>query len=131
MPTLRAAGTFEVTLTPHPGDGTPFARVTVAKRFHGALDASSEVEMLSAVTAVKGSAAYVALELVRGSLCGHTGTFMLQHTGVMDRGRPSLAIAVVPDSGTGALTGLTGTMTIEVSGGAHRYEITAAVPADV
>jgi len=125
---VRAAGPFDVTPTRHPADGSPFARTTFAKRFHGDLDATSTVEMLSATTAVPGSAAYVALERVDGMLGGRAGSFLLQHTGLMDRGQPSLLVAVVPDSGTGALAGLVGTMTIEIAAGAHRYAFAGTLP---
>jgi hypothetical protein len=77
--------------------------------------------MLSAGTGVKGSAGYVAIERVSGTLLGHTGTFMLQHSGTMTRGTPRLTITVVPDSGTGQLVGLAGTMTIEIANGKHSY----------
>lgn len=125
---VRAAGRFDVTPTPQAPGGTPFARTVIAKRFHGDLDATGEVEMLSARTAVAGSAAYVALERVEGTLCGRSGSFLLQHTGTMDRGRPSLAISVVPDSGTGGLEGLAGSMTIEITGGEHRYRFAGTLP---
>ena len=78
--------------------------------------------MLAAGTAVKGSAGYVAIELVTGTLNGHTGTFVLQHTGTMTRGVPQLSITVVPDSGTGQLVGLTGKMTINIANGKHSYD---------
>ncbi len=126
---VRAAGRFALTPAPQPAGGTPFARTLIAKRFHGDLEAAGEVEMLSVRTPVAGSAAYVALERVAGTLCGRRGTFLLHHTGVMDRGRPSLAIAVVPDSGTAGLAGLTGTMTIEIADGEHRYVFAGTLPA--
>ncbi|MFO1323388.1 MAG: DUF3224 domain-containing protein [Burkholderiales bacterium] len=127
--TARAAGTFEVTLTPQPAhDGTSLRRLAIAKRFRGDLDAASGGEMLSATTDVKGSAGYVALERVEGSLHGARGSFVLQHSGTMDRGTPSLAICVVPDSGTGELAGLAGTMTIDVVDGRHSYVFTYTLP---
>ncbi|MFO1414990.1 MAG: DUF3224 domain-containing protein [Burkholderiales bacterium] len=126
---VRAAGRFDVTPSPQPAGGTPFARTLIAKRFHGELDATGEVEMLSARTAVAGSAAYVALERVEGTLCGRAGSFLLQHSGTMDRGRPALAITVVPDSGTGQLEGLAGSMAIDIAGGEHHYRFTGTLPA--
>jgi hypothetical protein len=122
--THRAAGTFDVKLAPQATDdaeGTPLGRLTIDKRFHGALDATSKGEMLSAGTPVKGSAGYVAIERVTGTLDGRRGSFVLQHSGTMTRGAPQLVITVVPDSGTGELTGLAGTMTIDVSDGKHAY----------
>ncbi len=122
----RAAGTFEVKLAPHPsGDASQDAslgRMTINKRFYGDLDATSQGEMLSAGTPVKGSAGYVAIEKVTGSLGGRAGAFVLQHSGVMTRGAPSLSVTVVPDSGSGELTGLSGRMTIQIEAGKHSYE---------
>jgi hypothetical protein len=129
MPELRsiqrASGPFEVTLAPlapaWSGDAAPLARMSIEKQFTGELSATSQGEMLSASTAVKGSAGYVAMEKVTGTLHGRAGTFMLQHTGTMNRGTPSLSITVVPDSGTGALSGLTGSMQIVIDDKRHSY----------
>ena len=129
----RIRGTFEVKLAALPthdtSEGSPLGRRSIDKRFHGDLDATSVGEMLSAMTAVKGSAGYVALERVTGTLGGRTGTFVLQHSGTMTRGVPGLVVTVVPDSGTDGLTGLTGTMAIEITGGQHFYEFEYALPA--
>ena len=131
--TPRATGTFEVTLTPQAApDGAGSAalgRMTIVKRFQGELTGTSSGEMLSAMTDVKGSAGYVALERVDGTLHGRSGTFVLQHSGTMNRGAPQLAIAVVPDSGTGELTGLAGTMAIEIAEGRHHYDFAYTLPA--
>ena len=110
-------------------DGNTLERRTLDKRFHGDLDAGSRGEMLSAGTAVKGSAGYVAMERVTGTLHGRSGTFVLQHTATMDRGAPSLSITVVPDSGTGELAGLTGHMNIRIEGGQHSYDFEYELPA--
>ena len=117
----RAVGTFEVKLAPQPTDA-PIGRMSIDKQFHGDLHGVSRGEMLAVQGAVQGSAAYVALERVTGTLAGRTGTFMLQHTGVMNRGAASLTITVVPDSGTEELAGLTGTMKIIIAEGRHSYE---------
>ena len=123
--TTRAAGPFDVKLTPQAGDtpaeGSPLGRMTIDKQFHGHLEATSTGEMLTVGTAIKNTAVYVAVERVAGTLHGKTGTFALHHTGVMNRGTASLTITVVPDSGTGELTGLTGTMSIEIVNGKHSY----------
>jgi Protein of unknown function (DUF3224) len=127
--TFHAAGTFEVKITPQPQEGensTP-ARMTLDKRFHGELDATSRGEMLSAMTAVKGSAGYVAIEKVTGKLGGRSGAFVLQHSGTMTRGAPQLSVTVVPDSGTDELVGLSGRMTIQVESGKHSYEFEYAL----
>jgi Protein of unknown function (DUF3224) len=124
--THHAAGPFDVTMNPEPRyesteGGIVLGRLSLSKQFHGDLEASGVVQMLSAGTAVKGSAGYVAIELVTGRLAGRTGSFVLQHSGTMNRGEATLTVAVVPDSGTGELVGLAGRMTIEIVDGKHSY----------
>ena len=122
----RASGTFEVKLTPQAladtGADAMLGRLSIDKRFHGDLDAASKGEMLSAGTAVQGSAGYVAIERVSGMLHGREGTFVLQHNATMTRGAPQLNIIVVPDSATGELEGLSGQMSINIVDGKHFYE---------
>ena len=124
--TTRARGTFEVKLSPlatyDQAEGSLLGRMSIDKQFHGDLEASSQGEMLTAGTCVKGSAGYVAIEQVTGTLQGRSGTFILQHSGTMTRGVPQLSITVVPDSGTGELAGLAGRMTIEIADGKHSYD---------
>jgi Protein of unknown function (DUF3224) len=125
--TSRATGTFDVTLTPQStddaADGAILARLSIDKRFHGDLEGGSTGEMLSAAgKAVKTSAGYVAIERVSGTLNGLAGSFVLQHTGTMNRGAPQLSVTVVPDSATGDLTGLTGHMSITITDGKHYYD---------
>jgi hypothetical protein len=122
----QATGPFEVKLTPQPladaeADGT-LGRMSIAKQFHGDLEATSRGEMLSAMSAVKGSAGYVAIERVTGKLGERQGSFVLQHNATMNRGVPQLNITVVPDSGTEELTGISGTMNIIIEGGKHSYQ---------
>jgi hypothetical protein len=113
----RASGTFEVKLAPlAPG------RMSIDKQFHGDLEATSTGEMLTAATEVKGSAGYVAIERVTGTLRGRAGAFTLQHSGTMTRGVAQLSVTVVPDSGSGQLVGLAGKMTINIADGKHSYE---------
>jgi hypothetical protein len=123
---MRASGSFEVRLTPEAADedseGAPLRRMSIAKQFHGDLEAASRGEMLTAGTRVSGSAGYVAMERVSGALHGRSGTFALQHTGTMTRGAPQLSVTVVPDSGTGELAGLAGRMSIVIADGNHAYE---------
>lgn len=123
--TKRATGSFDVKLNPempyNQAADAKLGRMSIDKLFHGDLEASSQGEMLSAGTDVKGSAGYVAIERVTGSLLGRTGAFTLQHTGIMNRGEPSLVISVVPDSGSGDMTGLAGAMRIDISGADHSY----------
>ncbi|RKI17064.1 DUF3224 domain-containing protein [Corallococcus sp. AB030] len=131
--TKRASGPFDVKLTPMaPEAGAVEAapcRMTLDKRFHGALEATSQGQMIAVRTPVEGSAGYVAMERVNGTLDGRAGTFALQHFGVMTRGAPDLVISVVPDSGTGELTGLAGSMTIDIApGGKHSYDFQYTLP---
>jgi Protein of unknown function (DUF3224) len=119
--TRRASGTFEVKLTLQSGKEDTVGRMSIEKRFRGDLEASSKGEMLSVMSGVKGSAGYVAMELVSGMLHEQSGSFALQHSGTMNRGESRLNVTVVPDSGTGELVGLWGTMEIIVSGGTHSY----------
>ncbi len=123
MPT-RASGTFDVKLNPQapddPSDPAPLGRLTIDKEFHGDLTGTSKGQMLATGTAVDGSAGYVALERVTGTVAGRSGTFVLQHYGLMDRGVGQLTVTVVPDSGTDELTGLSGQMTIDMTDG-HAY----------
>lgn len=119
----KASGTFDVKLSPQPATGDwGLGRLSINKQFHGDLSATSTGEMLSAMTGVAGSAAYVALEQVSGTLHGRRGAFTLQHTGVMNRGEGHLTVNVVPDSGEGELAGLTGQMTIRIEADAHYYD---------
>ena len=122
----HAIGAFEVKLDPQtPGDKARDAnldRLSIDKKFHGDLEAVSHGEMLAASTSVEGSAGYVAIERISGNLHGRSGTFVLQHNGIMTRGAPYLTIVVVPDSGTGQLAGLAGQMTIKIEDGKHSYD---------
>jgi uncharacterized protein DUF3224 len=128
----HAKGTFDVKLTPQAkgeGDeGSNLGRMSIDKQFHGDLEGTSKGEMLSAMTSVQGSAGYVAIEQVTGTLHGRSGTFLLQHSGLMTRGTPELTIVVVPDSGTGQLAGLTGKMTINIADGKHSYDFEYTLP---
>lgn len=132
MKSARASGAFEVQLQPagepDRGDGSTLGRMTLDKQFHGELEAVSNGQMLSAMTETKGSAGYVAIERVTGTLGGKRGSFVLQHNATMDRGTPNLNIIVVPDSGSGELVGLSGTMKINIEGGKHSYEFEFALP---
>ena len=127
-----ARGTFEVSMEPLSFEGQPegskLGRLSIEKTLVGDLDASTRGQMLSAMTATEGSAGYVALERVEGALNGRSGTFVLQHTGCMDRGKPGLLVQVVPDSGTDELEGLAGTFEISMADGEHTYEFTYSLP---
>ncbi len=124
--TSHASGTFEVKLVPQvPEDnvGDPsIGRMSIDKEFKGDLHAVSKGQMLALRTGVEGSAGYVAIERVTGSLGGRKGTFALQHYGIMRRGAPELILTVIPDSGADELAGLEGKMRIVIANGAHSYE---------
>jgi len=128
----RAMGSFEVTLQPLPNaEVSPEAslgRMLLLKKFSGDLVASARGQMLTASTGMKGSAAYVAIDQVTGELGGRRGSFVLQHSGSMNRGVPTLSIMVVPDSGTGELAGLTGTLSINIIDGKHFYDFIYSLP---
>jgi hypothetical protein len=130
--TTHATGTFDVKLTPQPSedktDDATLGRMTIEKQIHGDLEAASKGQMLTAGTPAKGSAGYVAIERVSGTLHGRTGTFILQHSGTMTRGALQLDITVVPDSGTGQLTDLTGKMDIQIADGKHSYDFAYTLP---
>ncbi|MDZ7754778.1 DUF3224 domain-containing protein [Rhodohalobacter sp.] len=123
---MKISGSFDVKLNPIEGyakgqQGVQLNRMSLDKTFHGKLDATSKGEMLSAMTPTAKSAGYVAIEQVIGSLNGKTGSFVLQHFGTMERGAERLILEVVPDSGTGKLEGLSGTMSINIEDGKHEY----------
>jgi hypothetical protein len=132
MSSHHVSGTFDVTLQAQPAlaptPGATLGRMLLDKRYHGDLDASAQGQMLSAMTATAGSAGYVAIEHVTGSLQGRAGSFVLQHSGLMDRGTPQLSVTVVPDSGTGALVGLAGRMAIRITEGRHFYDFDYTLP---
>lgn len=131
--TISASGTFEVSLSPQvdgEAGGACVGRMLIDKRFAGDLEATSKGQMLAVRTATEGSAGYVAMELVTGKLNGREGTFVLQHTGTMNRGAQQLSIAVVPDSGTGELAGLDGRLELDFSGGGHAYRFDYTLGAD-
>jgi Protein of unknown function (DUF3224) len=135
--TQHVSGLFEVKMQPQPWtdaatpDTTPgisLGRLLLDKQYRGDLQASAKGQMLSAAGTVKGSAGYVAIEVVTGTLQGKSGSFALMHRGVMDRGTPELRITVVPDSGTGELQGLAGQMGIEITEGRHHYTFDYTLP---
>ena len=129
----RASGSFDVSVQPLANADVSsdplLGRFLLIKKFSGGLEASARGHMLSAGTAMKGSAGYVAIDQITGSLDGRKGSFVLQHSGSMKRGAPTLSVMVVPDSGTGELTGLVGTLSISIVGGKHFYDFLYSFPA--
>lgn len=127
-----ASGKFKVSIKPEAEspkqDGSTLGRLALDKQFSGELEAVGKGEMLTATTDTKGSAAYVAMERISGTLKGRKGSFVVHHNGVMSGGAQQLAIAIVPDSGSGELAGISGTMSIKVTGGEHFYELSYRLP---
>ncbi|GGP24797.1 DUF3224 domain-containing protein [Silvimonas amylolytica] len=128
----QVTGKFNVTITrlepAEPDEEAALGRMGLDKRFEGPLTGSSKGQMLSAATNTVGSAGYVAMEKVTGTLDGLHGGFILQHAGSMNRGTPSLTVTVVPDSGSGELTGLIGRMGIRIENGQHFYDFSYTLP---
>src|SRR5471032_3300550 len=130
--TTRASGPFDVKLLPQPAEanvGEPaIGRMSIDKQFHGDLEATSKGQMLASRSDIAGSAGYVAIERVTGTLGGRTGSFVLQHSGTMTRGEPELLVTVIPDSGTGELVGLSGKMMINIVDKKHSYDFDYSIP---
>lgn len=123
--TSHASGKFEVTTethSEHKAEGASLARMSLSQHYHGGLEGSSTGEMLSATSAVEGSAGYVAMTRFSGSLDGRSGTFIFQHNGTMARGSGRQSFTVVPDSGTGQLAGLAGTLAVKNKDGKYFYD---------
>ena len=132
LASVHARGTFDVKVTPQSIPGSPdstIAAMSIAKQYHGDLEGTGSGEMLAHGSgAANSSGAYVALEVVKGTLLGKHGTFVLQHAGTMSGGKISLVITVVPGSGTGDLAGLSGTMTIIIADAKHSYDFEYSLP---
>lgn len=131
---MHAKGSFDVKVVPQKRDNPQeenagISRMSLDKQFHGDLEGSSNGEMLSFTTEVKGSAGYVAMERISGKLNGRSGTFAMQHNATMTRGTPDMNVVVVPDSGTGELARISGTLIITILKGKHFYEFDYSLPA--
>jgi len=129
---MLANGTFEVQVTPQPaqdGVGDPgIGRMALDKTFSGDLEATSKGQMLALRTAADGSAGYVAIECITGTLHGRRGSFALQHSGTMTRGAASLTVTVIPDSATDELIGLSGLLSIKIVDSQHHYAFDYTLP---
>jgi hypothetical protein len=129
----NAAGPFDVTTTPMAPDdftnGTSLSRFSLIKQYHGPLEASAKGEMLTSGSPDTGSAGYVAIEEVSGSLDGRKGSFALQHWGTMQAGKFELRVEIVPGSGLGELAGISGVLTIAMAAGKHSYVLDYTLPA--
>ena len=124
----HAKGEFDVTLAPVSSADEPVMRMSIDKHFHGDLEAHSIGQMMAGGNEANGARVYVALETVTGSLGGKLGSFILAHRGTMAANAQELSVIVVPDSGTGELTGISGTLNIEITGGKHFYTMDYLLP---
>jgi Protein of unknown function (DUF3224) len=132
--TMHASGPFDVKMSPQPADEKTndplMGRMTMDKHYHGELEATATGTMLTGGDYKSGSAGYVAMEKVSGTLQGRAGTFMLQHSATLNQGAQQLSITIVPGSGTGQLTGIAGKMDIKMKeGGKHFYDLEYTLPA--
>jgi len=129
---LKAAGTFDVKNSALPPEdatgGAAIGRFALDKQFHGDLEATSKGQMLGAGNPSSGTAGYVAMEYVTGTLHGRSGSFALQHMGTMAGGKFDLKVMVVPGSGSGELAEIDGAMTIIIAAGKHSYEFDYILP---
>ena len=128
MMEVEAIGTFDVKLAPIGSGEGSISSMSIDKTFHGDLQGISVGQMLAFRNGVEGSGGYVAMERVTGTIGGREGSFTLQHSGLMDKGAPSLTVVVVPDSATDGLEGLAGTMNIIVTSGRHDYQFRYTLP---
>lgn len=130
--TTRATGTFDVKTIPLPSEeatgGAAIGRFALDKQFHGGLEATSKGQMLGGGNPSTGTAGYVAMEHVTGTLSGRSGSFSLQHRGTMAGGNFELSVTVVPGSGNGELSGIAGEMKIVIDGKQHSYEFEYTLP---
>lgn len=124
---MHATGTFDVKMTPQADPGFDVGRMTIEKQFHGAIEGASNGMMLSSANAAFTDAGYVAIEKVTGTLDGKRGSFVFQHSSTMQNGVATQSITVVPESGSGELAGLSGSMVIIIEGKNHSYEFNYAI----
>jgi hypothetical protein len=96
-------------------------RMSFHKTFTGPLEAKSVVSMMGMMNQEKMAGAYVALEKLEGSIDGKKGTFCLYHSSSTHGGKNLQSIQVVPESGTQELTGIRGSMEIDIHNGEHSY----------
>ena len=124
----HAKGEFSVKLQPVSAQGEAPARMSIDKAFSGDLAATSQGQMMMDAVEANGARVYVALETVTGTLDGKSGSFILAHRGTMTKDGQALSVIIVPDSGTGELTGIDGTLDIQITGGKHFYALDYALP---
>ena len=126
----QAKGEFEVDLKPVSAEGDAQPRMSIGKTFTGDLTGTSAGQMMMDGVEANGARVYVAIETVIGTLAGKDGSFILAHRGTMSPAEQELSVIVVPDSGTDALAGITGTLDIDVVDGKHFYTLDYSLPAN-
>ena len=128
MPT-HAEGSFDVTITPQDSSSdSAVARMLLYKEFHGDLEAIAHGEMMAASEPLTGAGVYVALDRVTGTLHGRSGSFLIAHRGIGNAEGQELSIINVAGTGTGQLTGITGTVGIEIADKKHFYRMEYELP---
>jgi hypothetical protein len=98
---------YEPAAYDQPAEGLVLTRIHVEESFSGDITAAGVVEFLQAARA-DGSASFVGIERVTGTVAGRAGTFLLQDQGTVDGSVVNGDWFVVPGSGTAGLTGLRG-----------------------
>ena len=121
---MHGKGSFDVNITPQESaPDAPVARMLLYKEFHGDLDAVAHGEMIAGHEPLTGAGVYVAIDRVTGTLHGRSGSFLIAHRGIRNADGQELSIVIVPGSGTGQLTGITGSLGIEIVGKEHFYSV--------
>jgi hypothetical protein len=124
----HAKGTFEVKMAPVSVADEPVMRMSIDKQFHGDLEATSIGQMMAGGNEINSARVYVALETVTGTLAGKSGSFILAHRGTMTTTGQELSVIIVPDSGTGELKGIAGTLDIQITDDKHFYTMDYMLP---
>jgi hypothetical protein len=126
---MHAKGSFDVNITPQESaPDAPVARMRLYKEFHGDLEAVAHGEMTAAHEPLTGAGVYVAIDRVTGTLHGKSGSFLIAHRGIRNVDGQELSIVIVPGSGTGQLTGITGSVGIEILEKKHFYTMDYELP---
>jgi len=122
--TKRARGSFEVKISPLPPDPVDpgFGKLVFDKTFRGDVEGTSKGLMFGVGDPKDGEAGYVALERFTGTVQGRRGSFVFQHSSWMSGGAMEMDIKIAPGSGTEELAGISGRMTIHISGSDHSYD---------
>ena len=123
-----ARGTFDVAMVPQDASVEGTGQFGIAKSWSGDLAGPGSGLMLSAGDPESGHAGYVAVEVVKGTLHDRPGGFAFAQLGLMAGGAPTLQYVVVPGSGSGELSGITGELTLTIDDSGHAYELAYSLP---